>query len=66
MITRDKGSGCDSGPLAVPKLATPRISRLVDGFKAVQESNRVQALETQKLYSKRWQKVLDELKRAVQ
>ncbi|KAB0265138.1 hypothetical protein [Microvirga brassicacearum] len=54
-ITRNRDEGCDATWL--PPLTTPRISRLVDGFKANQELNQKQAEINQKNFSKRFQEI---------
>jgi hypothetical protein len=61
MITRNKGTECDS-VVPVEQLKTPRISRLVDGFRSNQELNRVKVEEAQKGFSKRWQEIAKTLK----
>lgn len=62
MITRDKGGTCETGYAALPKLTTPRISRLVDGFKSVQKANQAERETIQRGFAKRMQGIVQGLK----
>lgn len=58
MITRDRGGACDT----LPKLGTPRISRLVDGFTSMLAANHAQREISDKGLSRRMQGILQGLK----
>jgi hypothetical protein len=61
MITRNKDTGCNS-LVPIQPLATPRISRLVDGFQEVSKLNQAQSEANQKGFSKRFQEIVKTLK----
>ncbi len=61
MITRNRDAGCPQA-IPVPKLAKPRISRLVDGWEASSQAHRDKTKAVQAYYSKRMQEAMKVLK----